>query len=67
MITYKGSYAGHADFDAESSKGDGTVYSVTLKDDGTGVCTCPSFVHRQTECKHIKEARECMEFMQGDK
>lgn len=30
-----------------------TYYSVVLKSDGTMMCDCPDYEHRQENCKHI--------------
>ena len=35
----------------------GTIYKVSRADDGTWGCSCPNWIHRHTDCKHIREVQ----------
>lgn len=39
----------------------GAAYEVAIEPDGTGSCTCPSYLHRHaqdgTDCKHLAALR----------
>jgi superfamily II DNA or RNA helicase len=35
----------------------GVEYTVTLNDDGTWSCTCPHYMYRHMECKHILKVK----------
>lgn len=37
----------------------GETYAVTVRDNGTGYCTCKGF-HFHKRCKHLTAAREAM-------
>lgn len=43
-------------FYIDSFTTEGTTYEVTLTTQG-GTCTCPDHIHRQRECRHIRQAR----------
>lgn len=41
------------------SKGESKSYMVTKRlEDNVYVCTCPDFLFRKKECKHIREIKE---------
>lgn len=46
---------------AEVVSPDGTIYSLDWIGSPEAVCTCPSFEHRQKQCKHLIAARLLMQ------
>jgi len=44
-------------WDIPSHSGPSKTYKVTLYEDGTYACSCPHWIYRRKECKHIQECK----------
>ena len=41
----------------ESSSDPTKIYKITLYDDGSYACSCPQWIYRRKDCKHIIQCK----------
>jgi hypothetical protein len=44
-------------WEVPSSSDPNKIYKVTLYEDGSYACSCPHWIYRRKECKHIKQVK----------
>jgi len=45
-------------YKVESHSREGTFYKVSVTDSGEWQCSCPAWIFKRKQCKHIQDAQE---------
>lgn len=49
------------------SESNGNIYIVSLTDENTFACSCPAWIYRRQECKHIQRLKRALSQRKTDR